>query len=107
MTVRPEFFLYLLVMSGTTYLIRLLPMLFVRHRIKNRFIRSLLYYVPYTVLAAMTIPTIFFAPDHLISGIVACAVCIALAYFKRGLVTVAVGGALSVLLCELAITYLI
>ena len=107
MTVRPEFFLYLLVMAGTTYMIRLLPMLFMRKRIKNRFVRSLLYYVPYTVLAAMTLPTIFFAPDHLISGILACVVCVAMAYFKRGLVTVAASGALTVLVCELVITYLL
>ncbi len=107
MSIRAEFFLYLLVMAGVTYLIRLLPMLFVRHKIKNRFIRSFLYYVPYTVLAAMTFPTIFFAPDHLVSGILAAVVCIVLAYFRRGLVTVAAGGALTVLICELVITYII
>lgn len=107
MTIRSEFFLYLLVMAGVTYLIRLLPVLFVRKKIKNRFVRSFLYYVPYTVLAAMTFPTIFFAPDHLISGILACLVCIVLAYFRRGLVTVAAGGAATVLVCELVLIYLV
>ena len=82
-------------------------MLFVRKRIKNRFLCSFLYYVPYTVLAAMTFPTIFFVTDHIISGILACVVCIAMAYFKRGLVTVAASGAAAVLVCELVITYLI
>ena len=106
MSIRPYFFVYVLVMAGVTYLIRVLPLLFVRHKIKNRFIRSFLYYVPYAVLAAMTFPTILFAPDHLISGILAAVVCTLLAFFKRGLVTVALGGASTVLICELLITFI-
>ena len=106
MSIRPELFLYLLVMAGVTYLIRALPMLLVRGKIKNRFIRSILYYIPYTVLAAMTFPTIFFATGNLASGIVAAVVCLVLGFFERGLVTVALGGALSVLLTEWIITLL-
>ena len=49
---------YIAVMAGTTYLIRALPMLLVRKKIKNRFVQSFLYYVPYAVLAAMTVPAI-------------------------------------------------
>ena len=107
MTISAHFIPYLLVMAGVTYLVRLLPMLFIRHKINNKFIRSLLYYVPYTVLAAMTFPTIFFALDHLVSGIVAAAVCVSLGLMRRGLVTVAAGGAVAVLVCELIITYLV
>ncbi|MBR2929614.1 MAG: AzlD domain-containing protein [Clostridia bacterium] len=103
MTVSPHFFLYLAVMAGVTYLIRLLPLLFVRKRIKNRFIRSFLYYVPYAVLSAMAFPAIFFATGNIISGVLAAAVCITLGLFKRGLVTVAAGGALTVLISELVI----
>lgn len=100
MTIRPEFFIYLLVMAGVTYLVRLLPMLLIKRKITNRFIRSFLYYIPYTVLAAMTFPAIFFATDNVISAVVAVIVCVLLAYLKQGLVTVAVGGALSVLVTE-------
>ena len=107
MTLSEGFILYLLVMAGVTYLVRLLPLLLAKHKIENRFIRSFLYYVPYAVLAAMTFPTILFAPEHLISGVLALAVCAALGFFRRGLVTVAVGGALTVLICELVITYFI
>lgn len=49
---------YIAVMAGTTYLIRALPMLLVRRKIKSRFVQSFLYYVPYAVLAAMTVPAI-------------------------------------------------
>ena len=49
---------YIAVMAGTTYLIRALPMLLVRRKIKSHFVQSFLYYVPYAVLAAMTVPAI-------------------------------------------------
>ena len=52
---------YLLVMAGVTYLIRDLPLVLVRKKIKNRFLQSFLYYIPYTVLSAMTFPAILYA----------------------------------------------
>ena len=107
MTLSENFILYLAVMAGVTYLVRLMPLLLAKRKIENRFIRSFLYYVPYAVLAAMTFPTILFAPEHLLSGILALAVCAMLGFFRRGLVTVAAGGALTVLISELVITYLI
>ena len=45
---------YLLVMAIVTYLIRVIPLVLVKHKIKNKFFNSFLYYIPYTVLAAMT-----------------------------------------------------
>lgn len=107
MTLSEHFILYLAVMAGVTYLVRLLPLVFAKGKIENRFLRSFLYYVPYAVLAAMTFPTMIFSPDHLVSGILALSVCAVLGFFRRGLVTVAAGGALTVLISELAITYLI
>ena len=107
MRISEGFLIYLAVMAGVTYLVRLLPLIFARHKIKNKFLRSFLYYVPYAVLAAMTFPTIIFAPDHLISGILALVVCAVLGFMRRGLVTVAAGGALTVLISELVITYLV
>lgn len=90
-------------MAGTTYLVRLVPMLLVKGRITNRFIRSFLYYLPYTVLAAMTFPAILFATDSVISGAFALIVCVVLAYFRHSLITVAAGGAISALIAELII----
>ena len=96
-----RFLLYLLVMAGVTYLLRLLPMLLIRKKISNRFIRSLLYYIPYSVLSVMAVPAIFHAPSYIISGVVACVVAVALAYFRRSLITVAAGAAAAALVCEL------
>ena len=51
-----SFFIYLILMAGTTYLVRAIPFVAIKKKIENRFIRSFLYYVPYAVLSAMTIP---------------------------------------------------
>ena len=97
----PVYFITALVlMAGVTYLIRLLPLLFIRRRITNKFIRSFLYYVPYTVLSAIAFPAIFLSKGNLISGILATVVCLLLAYRGRGLITCMVGTILAVLLTE-------
>lgn len=94
------FFIALLVMAGITYLIRLLPILFVRHRIKSRFVRSFLHYVPYAVLATIAFPAIIFSTGNVISGAAATAVCMLLTYKNRGIITVSFGAILSALIVE-------
>ena len=42
-------YLYILVITVVTYLIRVLPLTLIRREIRNRFLRSFLYYVPYAV----------------------------------------------------------
>ena len=96
-----EFFIYLAVMAGVTYLLRLLPMLFIRKPIKNRYVRSVLYYMPYAVLTVMSVPAIFHVTDNVFTGIAAAICAVALAYFKRNLVTVAAGATATVFICEL------
>ena len=81
------------VMALTTYVIRMLPMAIFRKKITNVRVRSFLYYVPYAVLAAMTFPAIFSSTGTTASAVAGCATAILLAYFKRGLLTVAVGAA--------------
>ena len=49
------------VMAVMTYLPRMLPLTFFKKEIHSRFIRSLLYYVPYAVLSALTFPSILYA----------------------------------------------
>ena len=89
------------VMALTTYLIRVLPMVIFRKKITNRFVKSFLYYVPYTVLAAMTFPAVFSSTDSVVSAWIGCIVAVVLAYFRRGLLTVAVGAAAAVLVAQL------
>lgn len=86
------------IMAVMTYLIRVIPMVIFRKKIENKTIKSFLYYVPYTVLAAMTFPAIFTSTQSTVSAAAGCVVGVALAYFNKGLVVVAVGAAGTVLL---------
>jgi branched-subunit amino acid transport protein len=72
-----------------SYLIRVLPLTLIRKPIKNRFIRSFLYYVPYITLAVMTFPAIVEATQSPVAGIIALVIGILLSYFVAGLFPVA------------------
>ena len=84
-----KLFLYVLVMAGVTYLIRMLPLTLFRKKIRSRFFRSFLYYVPYAVLSAMTIPAIFYATGSTVTSLVGTAVAVAIAYMNMPLIVVA------------------
>lgn len=84
-----NFIIYLAVMFAVTYLIRVLPLTLIRGRIKNRYIRSFLAYIPYTVLGAMTFPAIFYAVDNVVASAAGAAAALIAAFFGRGLCTVA------------------
>ena len=85
---------YLLVMSLVTYLIRMLPLTLIRGRIKNSFVQSFLYYVPYAVLGSMTFPAIFESTGNLFSAIMGTVVALVLGFMGKGLLTVAVSASL-------------
>ena len=95
-----KIYVYILVMSLTTYLIRALPLLFFKKPIKSRFVRSFLHYVPVACLTAMTFPAILYTTDHLISGAVGLALAVALALKKKSLITVSAAACLGVFLTE-------
>lgn len=78
----------IIVMALFTYLVRVTPMLLIRKPIDSIFIRSFLHYIPYAILAAMTIPYIFYATTHLLSAIIGTSVACILAWNKRSLITV-------------------
>lgn len=100
------FILALLVTAGITYLIRVLPILFVRKRIKNEFLKSFLYYVPHVVLSVLAFPAIFTATGNLASGVVAAVVCIVMAYMRQGLLTCMLGSVTAALLAEIVLMLL-
>ena len=83
-------YIYILVMGIVTYLIRVLPLTLIRREIKNRFIRSFLYYVPYVTLAVMTFPAILDATGSTASALAAFIAAILIAWFGGSLFQVAV-----------------
>ena len=90
-----------MIMAGVTYFIRVTPMVVFRKKIENKRIKSFLYYIPYTVLAAMTFPAIFSSTQSQASAIAGCVVGVVLAYFNKGLVAVAVGAASTAFLVQI------
>ncbi len=102
----PMLVVYTLIMAGVTYLIRMVPLIIFRKPIKSRFIRSFLYYVPYAVLGAMTFPAILYSTGSLPSAAAGLIVSCVLAYFGRGLLTVAVSACLTVYLFDFLLTVL-
>ena len=82
------------VMALVTYLIRSIPMVVFRKKIKSRWVQSFLYYVPYTVLTAMTIPAVFTSTGSVMGASLGCIAAVVLAYIKKGLLTVALCSAL-------------
>lgn len=94
------FFLYLLVSAGITYLIRMIPLVLIKKKITNRTILSFLHYIPFTVLAVMTVPAIFSSTSYALSAICGFAVAIVLSLGSKSLLTVAVFSSLTVFVAE-------
>ena len=95
-----KIYAYIFVMALTTYLIRVLPLTLIRKPIKNRFLRSFLYYVPYVTLAVMTFPSIITATQSPIAGAAAMAVGILCAWRGLGLLPVSLLCCAAVILLE-------
>ena len=93
--------IYIAVMAGVTYLIRVIPFTFFRKKITNRFIKSFLYYIPYAVLSAMTFPAIFYSTDDVVSAAVGTVAALALAYFGLPLIVVSLAASLAAFLTGL------
>ena len=85
-------------MAAVTYLIRMIPFTLFRKKIKSRYLRSLLAYIPYAVLSAMTLPAIFYATGDFVTAAVGTVVAIGLAYFNAPLIVVALAAAAAALL---------
>lgn len=98
----------MILMALTTYLIRVIPIGFVKKKLENAWFQDFLYYIPFCVLSAMTFPSVIYSTTptgatspHLFSAIIATQVAIVLAWKNRGLVRVALVAVLAALLVEL------
>jgi branched-subunit amino acid transport protein len=94
-------YLYILVMAGVTYLIRLIPLTLIRKEIKSNYIKSFLYYVPYVTLAVMTFPAILDSTANLWSALGGFIVAVILSYRGQSLFKVSLLACVSVFVIEL------
>ena len=95
-------YIYIAVMALVSYTIRILPLTLIRKPIKNQFIQSFLYYVPYVTLSVMTFPAIVHATQSPVSGALALVVGIAAAWFGASLFQVSVACCAVVFVIELS-----
>ena len=95
-----KMYIYIFIMAAVSYAIRVLPLTLIKKPIKNKFLQSFLYYVPYVTLAVMTFPAIVNATQSPISGLVALIVGIVAAWVGADLLIVAVSCCAVVLLLE-------
>ncbi|MCQ2060058.1 MAG: AzlD domain-containing protein [Fibrobacter sp.] len=92
-----DYFCFLLVMTGVTYVLRAVPFVLMKKQLQSPFLKSFLAYIPYTVLAAMTVPSIFYATESRLSGILALVTTVIAACFGGGLVIAAIVSCCTVL----------
>ena len=95
--------IYIAVMAVPTYLIRMIPLTIIRKKIKNRFLLSFLFYMPYAVLGAMIFPAILSSTSSIYSAVIGFAAAIALSYMQKSLITVALLSSLAVFITEAVI----
>ena len=94
---------YIAVMAIVTYLIRMLPLTLFRSKIKSKFLRNFLKYIPYTVLSAMTFPAIFYSTGNVITATVGTVAALITAFFGLPLIIVAAAAAGAALIAGLFI----
>ena len=96
-----KIYMYILVMAAVTYLIRVLPLTLIKKDIKNKTIRSFLYYVPYVTLAVMTFPAILTATNNMYAAFFGFLVAVILAWCRKSLFQVSITACAVVFILEL------
>nr|WP_307992483.1 AzlD domain-containing protein [uncultured Niameybacter sp.] len=94
-------FLAMVIMALVTYLPRVIPLILMKKKIQSKFVQSFLYYVPYTVLVAMTFPSIFYSTGSLLSGIVGTGISLGLALLGGSLLQVSIVAVITVYIMNL------
>lgn len=82
-------YIYIITMALVTYLVRAVPLVLLRRKIENGFVNSFLYYVPYSCLTALTLPSIFYSTESVISAACGLAAAVFLGFKGKGLIVVA------------------
>lgn len=93
--------IYIAVMAGVTYLVRMIPFTLMKKKITSRFLKSFLYYIPYAVLSAMTIPAIFYSTGDIVTAVFGTVVAVILAYIGLPLIIVALAASGAALITSL------
>lgn len=92
--------IYILIMILVSFALREIPIIFFKKPIKNAFIKSFLYYMPYVTLSVMTFPSMIYMSSSPIVGIISLVIGIGSAFLGLGLFPVAILCSITVLIGE-------
>lgn len=100
--------LLLVIITGAivSFIMRVIPLIFCKDKIKSQFINSFLYYVPYAVMTSITIPAIFTCTSSIISAIVGSLLTILLCFLGQGMLVNAVVSVIAVYIVEKFVMHL-
>ncbi len=101
-----DILIYIAVMAVVTYAVRMLPFVIFRKKIESRFVKNLLYYVPYAVLGAMTIPAVFYSTGNVITAAAGFIAAVVLAFKNKSLLTVAIAACGAAFAADLIIGFI-
>lgn len=91
-------FALIAIMALTTYLVRMIPFVTLRQKVTNPFIKSLLFYMPYAILSAMTFPAIIYSTGDIISALTGTIVGLLLGFFERSLIEISLATSITALM---------
>ena len=100
------FFIYLLIVVLTTYLIRAIPFSLINKKVTNIYVKSFLYYIPYTVLAAMILPFALYVTGSIYSALAGLVLAFVVAIKKSNLTLVAIAACLGSLIVEIIMLFI-
>lgn len=68
----------------------------VNKKIENMYIKAFFNYIPYTVLAAMTVPAVFYSTGNTVTAVLGFITALVLAYMRKSLIVVALSASAAV-----------
>jgi branched-subunit amino acid transport protein len=88
------------VIGAVQYLMKAAPLVFIKEKVKNKFLSSFLFYIPYAVLTCMVIPEVFGSTSSSVSAAAGAAAAIILGLFNQGLLVVSLSATAVVFIVE-------
>jgi len=71
------------IMFVVTIIPRVIPITFFTHKVRSRFLKSFLYYMPSAIISAMVFPAIFYSTGSIETASIGTAVALLLSFFKK------------------------
>ena len=89
-----------IIMALVSYIPRVVPLIFIKKQITNKFLRSFLYYIPYAVLSCLTFPAIFFFSSNIYLSIIGTSVALLLSLLNQKMYVVVIISVIVVFGCS-------